>query len=279
MTEELIDYDKELESGKYLFKFCRFDLNALQIIISKTLYFSAPNKLNDPLDSKLKLNISQEKYISEKTIQIMKNSGFRLNEADLREILLEEKEPINYATIRILLRSYFEHLQNNYTGICCFSTNIKDKNLMWSHYADEARGLCLVFDKEKLIESLSNKLIDELRSGEYRLYKRKIVYEGIKPLEVQVKESGELICQFDYPFSKAKHWSSEEEYRLILEKFGESPIEFDQFGFYPFMVFDDECLKYIVGGDRLLFQHIRILEQLRDKEVFKAKLLYNKLED
>ena len=59
MKQEKTEIDLELESGKYLFKYCKFDVNALQIIINKTLYFNTPNNLNDPLDSRFILDIKK----------------------------------------------------------------------------------------------------------------------------------------------------------------------------------------------------------------------------
>lgn len=279
MRQEKTEIDIELESGKYLFKYCKFDVNALQILINKTLYFSAPNKLNDPLDGKLKASIINEQSVSNLTIQMMKKSGFILNDFDACNFELNKKEPINKASIRRILKSFVEHLQNSYTGVCCFSTEIWDKNQMWSHYADEARGLCLVFDRDELIRSIKHRFDEELRSSVYKLHHQKIAYRGIKPINITIQNDGTFSYNCNHLFSKTKHWSSEKEYRFVLEKFHESQFDLKMFGIYPFMFFDDECLKYVIRGERIKPEHSLMLQHLRDSSIFKAELLDHHFED
>ena len=71
MEEEKVDYKEKLNSGKYIFKFFRFDINALQILANDTLYFSSSNKLNDPLDSRFKLKVINPNNFSKKQKTIL----------------------------------------------------------------------------------------------------------------------------------------------------------------------------------------------------------------
>lgn len=271
MSEELVNYDKELESGKYLFKYCKFDINALQIIINKTLYFSSPDKLNDPLDSNFELKIENPENFTDRTRDYIKHSGFPINEKVkymLRDYSLLQG---NFAKQKALLTEYCYDMQNKYLGICSFSIKASDQNLMWSHYTNEAKGLCLVFDRELLAQSLMN---NKLKN--YRMYKHHVSYDGIKPLGVEIKKEGELLTSFDYLFSKTKHWKGEDEYRIILEKHvtdGLNPNEFN-----PFLEFNDDCLSFIILGQRMLTEHFAILDNLKKQKVFKAELLKHKFD-
>lgn len=266
MLQEKSEIDKELESGKYLFKYCKFDINALQIIINKTLYFSSPDKLNDPLDSNFDLVIENPENFSDKTRDYIKYSGFPINEkvkSMLRDysLLLD-----NFAKQKTLLTEYCHDMQNNYLGICSFSIKVINQNLMWSHYANEAKGLCLVFEREQLAQSLM-----KYKLKNYTLTRDSVSYDGIKPLDVLINKKGEIASSFDHLFSKTKHWMGEKEYRIILEKHetdGLNPNEFD-----PFLKFDDDCLKFIISGQRMQTEHFAVLDNLRNKKVFTAELL------
>lgn len=265
MTEDEIDYNEELESGKYLFKFCKFDVNALQIIINKTLYFCAPNKLNDPLDSSFDLEIENPENFSAKTREYIRHPGFPINERVkflVRDVGLEMGEVDKQ---KELLKEFINDMQNRFVGICSFSTRAFDQNTMWSHYANEAKGVCLVFDKEQLTKSL---LDNRLRN--YRMVKERVDYDGIKLLRVEINEEGEAIGNVEHLFTKTKHWSGEEEYRIILEL---NPDIYNSNVFDPFLNFDDKCLKFIIAGQRIEEKHLEMLERLGSQKCFEATLL------
>jgi len=268
MTEELKNFDEELQSGKYLFKYCKFDVNALQIIINKTLYFSAPDKLNDPLDSKFNLRIFNPQNFSQTTLDIIRYSGFSFRE-EFRELLDDISSILtNPNKQKMLFEEYFTYMQNTYIGICSFSTEINSANLLWSHYANEAKGLCLVFDKEHLNQSL----IKNNNHG-FRLFKDPVIYNGIKPIEVEINEDGNLTFTFDHLLSKSQHWADEKEFRMIKKSYVTGPTDFNFNRFYPFSKFDDLCLKFIITGQRIQKEHLNMLEQLQKEKVFEAELI------
>jgi|GEM_PF-6634440 len=268
MKQEKTEIDRELESGKYLFKYCKFDVNALQIIINKTLYFSTPEKLNDPLDSKFDLKIKKSDNFSQTTLDIVKYSGFSFRE-EFRELLVDVSSIItNHSIQKMLFEEYFTYMQNTYVGICSFSTKISSANLLWSHYADEAKGLCLVFDKEHLIQSLIKH-----KSIGSKLFQDPVNYEGIKPIEVEINEDGSFNYTFDHLLSKTQHWAEEKEFRMIKKSYITGPSDFNFNRFYPFSKFDDLCLKFIITGQRIQKEHLNMLGQLQKEKVFEAELI------
>lgn len=274
MAQEKTELDIELNSGKYLFKYCKFDVNALQIIINKTLYFSAPDKLNDPLDSQFDLKIKNPNNFKRETKDIIRQSTYNLSR-EIHELLRDANcELGNVNSQKNLFNEYFTYMQNFYSGICCFSTKINDQNLMWSHYANEGRGLCFAFDKEKLNHSLEN----NLEYGYRLLPDRKVNYNGVKTLEVEITEDGELLYTFEHLFSKTKHWSMEDEYRIILEKYKSRPLNPCPNRFNPLLKFEDECLSTIIMGQRLQQEHRDIIHKLQKEKVFKAELCEHKFD-
>jgi len=266
MAEEEIDYDEELQSGKYLFKYCKFDVYTIQTIINKALYFCTPDKLNDPLDSNFDLMIENPENFSDKTRDFIRFSGFPISERVKSLVRCANLILGDVEKQKEFLTEFSHDTQNKFLGISSFSTKVKDKNLLWSHYANEAKGLCLVFDKEQLIQSLcKNKL------KYYRMYKGNVSYDGVKPLIVEINKEGELLYTYDHLFSKTQHWAEEEEYRVIIEK-----IDYDWFNpnyFDPFLNFEDQCLKFIIVGQRIEPENLKILENLRFLKCFDATIL------
>ncbi|MBL7965759.1 MAG: DUF2971 domain-containing protein [Prolixibacteraceae bacterium] len=254
MKQEKTEIDRELESGKYLFKYCKFDVNALQIIINKTLFFSSPDKLNDPLDSQFDLKIKNPDNFSKETKEIIRESTSNLSE-EIRELLRDDGSELGHITSQEkLFKEYFTYIQNTYSGICCFSQTHSD-NLLWAHYADQARGLCFVFDREKLHESFQK----NLKGSNYRIMHDKISYNGVKKLDLRLFKGGEFDYTSAHLFSKTSHWKYEKEYRFVLEKYKKTLFRLTIERFNPFFDFDADCLKYVITGQRMPYEHFLML--------------------
>lgn len=84
---------------------------------------------------------------------------------------------------------------------------------MWGHYSDKGRGVCLVFSKEKLLNTLSEEHI-----------KGSVRYLNINKFDPDIVASPtiERTKRFskreyrDYFFKKTKDWSYEQEFRILL---------------------------------------------------------------
>jgi len=89
------------------------------------------------------------------------------------------------------------------TGIYCLST-IKDDILMWSHYAESHRGLCLEFDTTK--ELLFNETFSVHYSNEY---------PSIDLIKMGLNTKDEFRKAV---LVKSKHWQYEHEWRILRPK-------------------------------------------------------------
>ncbi len=259
----------DFESGKYLFKFCTFNTNSLQILVNNTLYFSSPRNLNDPLDCRFKVKINKPENFTNETKKMIKESWFYNDELkykmkELYGASTEKKEEF--------LRYLIEYLQNIYSGICCFSLTAEN-NLLWSHYADEAKGMCFVFDKDKLLESIresNNSKQDLLKDG-------KIKYRGVRSAKVKLYKRGDIIYSTDHFFAKTSHWREEEEYRIISQIkednrfFPMKPLEFNRY-----RLFDKKSLKYIFVGERMPKTHRDLIENICKNNFQTIKVLPHK---
>ena len=107
----------------------------LDIFRKCELYFSAPNRFNDPFDCKIRPIIKSRELLAKDIAQ--------------RHKLPYEKEDVEQAiiadgTIETRLIKAVDDVMNSH-GICSFSERSSDI-LMWSHYSDCHKGICLGFD-------------------------------------------------------------------------------------------------------------------------------------
>lgn len=206
-----------------LYKYRRFDVIALNMITDHGLYFANPRSFNDPLDCELAI----EPDISPKKM------------SDLLKVLFgPEREDhwhhdiassVHYASehgdikvrgdardylMRMLAGSVGSEVRKEFDtrGVLAFSATWQSV-LMWSHYADEHRGICIEFDTSEL----PHDRLARVRYDGDRSVKASDIYAW--------KLGGDEVAArraFDTHFySKAPDWHYEQEWRDIGDKPGE----------------------------------------------------------
>jgi len=171
MSIEYTNQDKEL-----LFKFMPLNLFSLQTIINNTLYFNKPDLLNDPLDCQFEIQISNLNNFSKKTVDFIKAKRSIWNQkldSIFKNVMLYNNQELQKEFLTEFCR--FDFNENH--GICSFSQSMND-NLLWSHYANKAKGICIVFNKSELVNSINNRL----EKSYYKLNDDFVRYEGVKKL-------------------------------------------------------------------------------------------------
>lgn len=129
----------------FVYKYQPVSLPTLSNLQSQIIYFCAPSNFNDPYDCAIAARIAR---LTDEEIQ------------ELRKLFLADANPAMEDELRRLednrLRGFVEQRteqvvealrreRRNTIGIACF-TEKKDNLLMWSHYANRGRGICLEFD-------------------------------------------------------------------------------------------------------------------------------------
>jgi hypothetical protein len=187
---------------------------ALEIIKDNLIYVPEPSQLNDPFESVIKFDLTdlkneniKEDYVN----HLMEKFNFQIEgkEMDkevLRTNLLEKIIPN-------LIDSYDKHREDLYYkdysnhGILSL-TDIHDDIVMWSHYADMHKGVCIKFDTEKLIFSgLFNSGFSVIYDDKYPLLDLVTLISPKTDIEIKL-----LILLF---FNKHVSWKYENEYRII----------------------------------------------------------------
>lgn len=104
-----------------LYKFRPINKWLIESLVNRCLYFAKPDTLNDPFDCRIDLRGALRRAVSSAA-------------GDRRNLLLAF----------LGTQKFFENWQSTFDnlGVCCFSRDNRDP-LLWSHYANAHRGLCL----------------------------------------------------------------------------------------------------------------------------------------
>lgn len=212
---------------EFIYKYKCYD-RAIEIIKDDIIYVPQPSQLNDPFESVIKIDLTElnNLEIREEYIKYIINKfqfqidDERLNEIDLREHLFNK-------TIPDLIDSYIKHRDElhykDYSNYGILSLTDKyDDLVMWSHYSDMHKGVCIKFNTEKLIYS---RLFE---TGCIVFYDDK--YPTLDLLNLVSDEVGIniklLMLLF---FNKHISWKYENEYRLIkIFGYHSVPEEFEK---------------------------------------------------
>lgn len=177
-------------------------------LIKGTLYFAPPRILNDPFDCSIDVKKSLQNAAHESDHE----------RAEKLENLLKD-------------HTFLSKVTNNFNdklGVCSFSLDINE-TLMWSHYAEDHKGICILYEfPEKFINEPSNKFIGA--SGVS--YLSNPITNWLKSFDISLLTGSNhnfTLQLFRHLLtSKAPSWYYENEARIIKEGHGtiEIPREY-----------------------------------------------------
>lgn len=205
-----------------MFKYFPINEFLLSTLKDNEIWFSNPNNFNDPFDCNLKCNYLKD-FDFEKCTNDMLREDFNSatsNEEYLRKHQIQTRIAIVHEHKRKTeTKQINEDLQNMVmeTGVSCFSKN-NSSILMWSHYSDNHKGVCLKFNT-------SDKAFFEN-------------YHSVKYVEKfpSTNEIFDTNSSHNFLFfTKSEEWNYEQEVRLIknsnsLVKFNPNCLEAIYFG-------------------------------------------------
>lgn len=184
----------------------------LEIILKNSVYFSAPKDFNDPYETQFRVelidknNINNFKKVVKKMVPKYHNMTNNEAEKDIQDTINKVGLfRIQEVWWELALKSH--QFFSNKIGIYCLSAS-PDNMLMWGHYSDGHRGVCIEFD-----DSTENKIFSKSLV--------KVNYKDTLPL-ISLKD----LLYFDYSISKSiamlkvfstkpKEWKYEKEWRLL----------------------------------------------------------------
>jgi hypothetical protein len=228
---------------RFLYKYQPFNLYSIQNLLHHEFWLSQPDILNDPFEGDLIIENFDKIYTREFLEILLNLSGSIKYSSYVNKSFDEIFSNRNLFTIR-LFEYLSDYISKNY-GTTSFSKNCTSLK-MWSHYADSHKGFVIIYDREKIEESIKNeylKLVD-------------VTYNGLPKLELDVN-SKRIIFNDDKLLltGKFNEWLSEEEVRLIKKVDIESPR--DRFQKYP-----AETILGFIYGYRMTDENIRTIDQI-----------------
>ncbi|MBH8559866.1 DUF2971 domain-containing protein [Hymenobacter negativus] len=123
----------------HLYKYRDTGENTKKIFTQSKLYFAKPHQFNDPFDCQLTIDTTCTKA---ELMHFIKRNNSHFSRAEGRRMV--EKYMDNPSLLRTVVNEAARESLGR-TGICCFGPN-NHSLLMWAHYSDSHRGLCLKFD-------------------------------------------------------------------------------------------------------------------------------------
>ena len=255
----------EMKRPRRLYKYRSFNGRTLTMLARDDVYFADPTTFNDPLDTQPELStdvdndalgsiltrlieqrISAERYAAAKAIDpgspetstIITQYSRRAAEqsvADLRNHPMHQKLPNGAHEQLSLKRGIRQELLRRYDRGVFSLAERANCPLMWSHYGDEHRGLCMGYS----IPDGRTVAVHKIQYGASRLVRASAVARMLDGDDVSRREVDDAVL-----LSKAKPWRYEREWRLIGQR-GErcSPLELQE------VVFGMRCsdvVKYAV---------------------------------
>lgn len=202
-----VEYDEIEWDGGYIpktvYKYRDWEnANHRKILEEKSIWVPDSFDFNDPFDCNIPIaydllmndDALAEKYIR-RLIQNSKTISPNDIEAEIQKRFAEKKykDPIFLKKLKDEMHSSARMTHGIFSV-----TPINNNILMWSHYANSHKGLCIGFDSEKLFKFLGG--------GGHVNYSEK--YPIISPTDEHEKQ---YAYQF---FTKSHHWEYEIEYRL-----------------------------------------------------------------
>ena len=219
------------KTPKFLYRYCAINNFSLNSLFTNTIFVSDPSKFNDPYDSTFALTYNLGKQLLDDAASAFdKSSKYYENYKQLFDGNLSEKDELcRYEIYRnfcdagslggILLDQHQkakEFVRNR--SVACLSALEPTQPkaiLMWSHYAEQHKGICLAYNKSKLESALNNTNVKFIL--EPVVYKsNRNIYEKI-PDSIGYDFGSIERFLLDSLFRKANFWRYEKEYRLVAE--------------------------------------------------------------
>lgn len=217
-----------------IYKYTSFE--NLKHILNGSIRLTQPSAFNDPFE------LLPEIYLKEniENKQIGLDIASQPRESNVARLPDDfENEQCNDIPSRCLIKSISESV-----GILCLSKN-PNSLLMWSHYADQYKGVVVEFDEDH--EFFSN-----LHSVKYEDNRPKINFYEL------LEEGNILLSEMCF---KPKAWEYEEEVRIIRGLKDCNKVGKDQDGKYDIYTMNIplEAIKSITMGERIPIEHARFI--------------------
>jgi hypothetical protein len=198
----------------FLYKYQAINDNTKDALKNNYLYFSKPSQLNDPFDSKFKLIWKSDSI--EKTENWL--AKYDPKPRTKNEIRAYHKK----FNSQIVPQSSFDKLFDSLRILSL--TTISNNLLMWSHYSDSHKGICLIIkNTSEDIGGIVFRNFDILKRYSADTHPgylaiSKVIYSKFLPYPVNSLDDDYLSKVYEATRMKSLDWEYEKEQRIITDK-------------------------------------------------------------
>ncbi|BCK61708.1 hypothetical protein BWQ95_21350 [Aeromonas hydrophila] len=238
------------------YKYRAMNTNLIESLCWDKIFYASPATFNDPLDCKM-FSIENNSSIEElrkiyarlKFPRTLKNAEKNIRGKDIeakikplleemaKSIVIDNLNRMSYnstdpeytctpedAETGILTSNILSELREHYSrGVFCFSKDGKNM-LMWSHYGDEHKGICIGYSNDR--KPTPN--IRPVIYGKYGVIKTSSLYKAF----VKNDKDEQTTIENEILLKKSSAWRYEKEYRLISSTgLQDSPLKLEEITF------------------------------------------------
>ncbi len=205
-----------IELPSYIYKYITWGKEYhKRVLRTNEIFFTSARNFNDPFDSSvpLRYDLGSDEQLFELCVDHVRHDNIYLTDDEVKRVarnILRDNNPRSPGWI-----TYHINIQKEYAatkfGILSCST-IKDSILMWSHYSDFHKGICLRLNCQKFREFMESK---ECLENDLVIYWNYIDYKIEYPLQnpFELDEDESYVKQL---LIKSEDWQYEKEIRFIL---------------------------------------------------------------
>lgn len=234
----------------FFYKYIRTE-DAIKILETKKLWFSSPKDFNDPFDCNV--NLIDFTPSDKDIVQFINDKVSGNRNIRRQEIRKNKKNPYR------IKNQMAEQTQKLFydSGICCFS-EVNNNILLWAHYADSHKGLCLKF----------NSCIFDVGTTTAKVnYKT-----GYETSNFWTEKGGAI---YHLVFTKSDDWKYEKEIRAF-RMLGKGRTDFDIINFTEIIFGCKTDQSTILKMKNLVidlkYKHIRFRQAKQTKSSFKLRI-------
>lgn len=207
-------------------------------VLHNEIYYAPATSFNDPFDCTAVFaeETGTDEELMADYIHLARKYGPEMTDEELRidaeQMIADPSRNPRNQTVRNTIQDEYGRTIRASTGIYCVSEN-SDDILMWSHYADHHRGVCLEFDGQAKLMQLA----------------MRVSYSHDRP-QIARGDSNQIKLEKGI-LTKSNHWQYEREWRLIRYQQGPGIAKFRP-----------ENLTGIIVGAQASMQVLQLLRRL-----------------
>lgn len=178
--------------------------SAIRNLIEESLFFNSPLNFNDERDCNPKLLHIPDEYLVKKSQEVIRKMyGNNFSDKQIDKIL--KQSSVRHDVFPAARKLAIDHAIGSVIMTCFTLENTNE--LMWAHYANKGKGICIEYDTRKLLVFLATLPVKPVFL--------KVKYEDdIQPVRLEINDVvGSMIT---WLLTKSAKYSYEDEIRFVF---------------------------------------------------------------